>query len=188
MQKTACQEWPRKLSCLFPLWSSRFALKGAWDWTNTYTLGPLNGEGARKGCRPQFPNESWYHCLSGCRVNRSSQKSSNPIFRMVRMHLAFHWLYKEHKQLWDAIMDSRCSMTNKMGNRTAEEEHVWISQELRVIRSTAYFTTEGSPWAPVLWSLYLGWGLFMDTAWMWRNTLSLLDFKREATTDTMELR
>lgn len=60
-------------------------------------------------------------------------------------------------------MDSRCSMRNITGNRKAEEEHVWISQELKVIRSTVYFPTEGCPWAPVLRSLYLVWGLFMDT-------------------------
>lgn len=60
-------------------------------------------------------------------------------------------------------MDSRRSMRNKTGNRKAEEKLVWISQELRVIRSTVYFPTEGFPWAPVVRSLYLVWGLFMDT-------------------------
>lgn len=35
------------------------------------------------------------------------------------------------------MIDSRCSMRNKIHKRKAEEEHVGISQELRVIRSTS---------------------------------------------------
>lgn len=140
MQKTACQEWPRKWSCLSFLLvgSSRFALKGAWDWTNTCTLGPLNGEGARKGFRSQFTNESWYYCLSGCRIIRSNQQSPKPVFKMLEMLFV---CYIKSINNSDTIIDSRCNIRNKMGNRKAEEEHVWISQELRVIRGTVYFTT-----------------------------------------------
>lgn len=75
MQKTACQEWPRKLSCLgfLLVGSSRFASKGALDWINTYTLGTLNGERARKSCRPRFTNEPWNYCLSACRVKEQPE-------------------------------------------------------------------------------------------------------------------